>query len=133
MGHRPNAIAATGLSVTGWPGTPVTVTITPRPLPPTIRKGQPIARATITVGNDVTHIRLGASRTVTPPSLALAAHPALTDEPDSEGEVSRRWTSALMVVCGSATAEASRAGPRGATGGARAAPGAGVDCMRRFV
>jgi D-alanyl-D-alanine carboxypeptidase (penicillin-binding protein 5/6) len=65
----PNAIAATGLSVTGWPGTPVTVTITPRPLPPTIRKGQPIARATITVGNDVTHIRLDASRTVTPPSL----------------------------------------------------------------
>ena len=65
----PNAIAATGLSVTGWPGTPVTVTITPRPLPPTIRKGQPIARAAITVGNDVTRIRLGASRTVTPPSL----------------------------------------------------------------
>jgi hypothetical protein len=36
---------------------------------PTIRKGQPIVRATITVGDDVTHIRLDASRTVTPPSL----------------------------------------------------------------
>ena len=28
----PTAIAATGVSVTAWPGTPVTVTVTPRPL-----------------------------------------------------------------------------------------------------
>jgi D-alanyl-D-alanine carboxypeptidase (penicillin-binding protein 5/6) len=65
----PAAVAATGISVTGWPGTPVTVTVTPRPLPPTIGKGQPIARATITVGSEVTHLTLDASRGVTPPSL----------------------------------------------------------------
>ena len=34
----PAAVAATGVSVTGWPGTPVTVTVTPRPLG---ARGQP--------------------------------------------------------------------------------------------
>ncbi len=48
---------------------PVTVTVTPRPLPPAISQGQPIARATITVGSDVAHIILDASRAVTPPSV----------------------------------------------------------------
>lgn len=65
----PDAIAASGISVTGWPGMPVTVTVTPRPLPSAIRKGQPIARATITVGGEIAHILLDASRAVTPPSL----------------------------------------------------------------
>jgi hypothetical protein len=65
----PNAIAASGISVTGWPGMPVTVQVTPRPLPPAIRRGQPIASATITVGSEVARIMLDASRAVTPPSL----------------------------------------------------------------
>ncbi len=65
----PEAIAASGMSVMGWPGMPVTVTVTPRPLPPAISQGQPIARATITVGSDVAHIILDASRAVTPPSV----------------------------------------------------------------
>jgi hypothetical protein len=41
----PEAIAASGMRVTGWPGMPVTVTVTPRPLSPAINQGQPIARA----------------------------------------------------------------------------------------
>jgi len=64
----PQAIAASGIIVTGWPGMPVTVTVTARPLPPAIRRGQPIASATITVGSQVAHIMLDASRAVTPPS-----------------------------------------------------------------
>src|SRR6266700_7438309 len=31
-GAGPAAVAATGISVTAWPGTPVTITVTPRPL-----------------------------------------------------------------------------------------------------
>jgi len=65
----PEAIAASGITVTGWPGMPVTVMVKPRPLPPAIRQGQPIARATITVGSEVARIMLDASRAVTPPSL----------------------------------------------------------------
>ncbi|HUK71288.1 MAG TPA: hypothetical protein VLW50_21385 [Streptosporangiaceae bacterium] len=65
----PAAVAASGLTVTGWPGTPVTVTVTPRSLGGTIRQGEPVARATVTVGRDVSHIMLDASRAVQPPSV----------------------------------------------------------------
>ena len=65
----PAAVAASGVSVTGWPGTPVTVTVTPRSLDQTISQGQPIARATITVGSDVSQITLDASSAVRPPSV----------------------------------------------------------------
>ena len=45
------AVAATGVSVTAWPGTPVTVTVTPRPLAHAISQGQPVAQATVTIGS----------------------------------------------------------------------------------
>ena len=32
VGHRQAAVAATGIAVIAWPGIPVTVTVTPRPL-----------------------------------------------------------------------------------------------------
>ena len=65
----PAAVAATGLTATGWPGTPVMVTVSSRPLARTIRQGQPIALATVTVGSSVSHITLDASRAVRPPSV----------------------------------------------------------------
>src|SRR6266700_7246823 len=58
----PAAVAATGVSVTAWPGTPVTVTVRPRPLGHAISRGQPVARATVTIGGEVGHITLVASR-----------------------------------------------------------------------
>ena len=63
------AVAATGVTATGWPGTPVRVTVAALPLRAGIRPGQPIARATVTVGGSVSHIRLNASRAVPAPSL----------------------------------------------------------------
>lgn len=63
------AVAATGASVTAWPGTPVTVTVTPLPLGHAISRGQPVARATITAGSEVSHITLTASQAAPPPSL----------------------------------------------------------------
>ena len=65
----PAAVAATGVSVTGWPGTPVTVTVTPRPLAHAISQGQPIARATVTVGSQVSKITLDASQAAPAPSI----------------------------------------------------------------
>jgi D-alanyl-D-alanine carboxypeptidase (penicillin-binding protein 5/6) len=65
----PAAVAATGVSVTAWPGTPVTVTVTPLPLEHTIGAGQPVARATVTIGGDVTRITLDASQAVPAPSV----------------------------------------------------------------
>jgi hypothetical protein len=65
----PAAVAATGVSVTAWPGTPVTVTVTPLPLAHAISAGQPVARATVTIGGDVTHITLDASQAVPAPSV----------------------------------------------------------------
>jgi hypothetical protein len=65
----PGAVARSGVTVTGWPGLPVTVTVKPRPLGQAIRLGQPIALATITVGDGIHHLMLHADRTVRPPSL----------------------------------------------------------------
>jgi len=65
----PQAIAASAVTVTGWPGMPVTVTVTHRRLPRAIRRGQPIATATITVGGDTARIALDADRAVNPPPL----------------------------------------------------------------
>jgi D-alanyl-D-alanine carboxypeptidase (penicillin-binding protein 5/6) len=65
----PAAVAATGVSVTAWPGTPVTITVTPRPLGHEISQGQPVAQATVTIGDDVRHITLDASRAVPAPSV----------------------------------------------------------------
>jgi D-alanyl-D-alanine carboxypeptidase (penicillin-binding protein 5/6) len=66
----PAAVAATGVDVTAWPGTPVTVTVTPRPLARAIKAGQPVAQATVTVGSHVSHIILDASQGVPGPSLS---------------------------------------------------------------
>ena len=63
------AVAASAVAVTGWPGMPVTVTVKPSPLGRTISKGQPVARATVAVGSDVSQILLYASSTVRPPSV----------------------------------------------------------------
>ncbi|MGO9080403.1 MAG: D-alanyl-D-alanine carboxypeptidase family protein [Streptosporangiaceae bacterium] len=63
-------VAASGVSVLGWPGMPVTVTVTPtRPLPATVSKGQRLARATVTVGSDVSHIMLNTAAATPAPSL----------------------------------------------------------------
>ena len=65
----PAAVAATGIAVTAWPGTPVTVTVTPRPLGQAIRAGQPVAQAAVTVGSQVRHITLDASQAAPAPSV----------------------------------------------------------------
>jgi serine-type D-Ala-D-Ala carboxypeptidase (penicillin-binding protein 5/6) len=64
----PAAVAATGVSVTAWPGMPVTVAMTPRPLAHAISRGQPVAEDTVTVGNYVSRITLAASQAVPGPS-----------------------------------------------------------------
>jgi D-alanyl-D-alanine carboxypeptidase (penicillin-binding protein 5/6) len=65
----PAAVAATGVSVTAWPGTPVTVTVRPRPLGHAVSQGQPVAQATVTIGSDVHHITLVASQAAPAPSV----------------------------------------------------------------
>ena len=65
----PAAVAATGIAVTAWPGTPVTITVTPRPLGHAIRAGQPVAQAAVTVGSQVRHITLDASQAAPAPSV----------------------------------------------------------------
>ena len=65
----PAAVAATGVSVTAWPGTPVTVTVRPRPLGHAITAGQPVARSTVTIGGEVRHITLVAGRAAPAPPV----------------------------------------------------------------
>jgi serine-type D-Ala-D-Ala carboxypeptidase (penicillin-binding protein 5/6) len=65
----PAAVAATGVSVTAWPGTPVTVTVTPRRLGHAISQGQPVGQATVTIGGEVRHITLVASRAAPAPPV----------------------------------------------------------------
>ncbi len=72
------AVAATGVSVTAWPGTSVTITVTPRPLGHAISQGQPVARATVTIGGEVRHITLVAGPGRAGTAGALAAHPAMS-------------------------------------------------------
>jgi serine-type D-Ala-D-Ala carboxypeptidase (penicillin-binding protein 5/6) len=63
------AVAATGVSVTAWPGTPVTVTVRPRPLGHAISQGQPVAQATVTVGSQVSHVTVDAIQAAPAPSV----------------------------------------------------------------
>jgi serine-type D-Ala-D-Ala carboxypeptidase (penicillin-binding protein 5/6) len=63
------AVAAAGVTVTGWPGMPARVTVTALPLHPGIRQGQPIGRVTVRVAGSVSQIQLNASRAVPAPSL----------------------------------------------------------------
>jgi serine-type D-Ala-D-Ala carboxypeptidase (penicillin-binding protein 5/6) len=65
----PAAVAATGVAVTAWPGTPVTITVTPRPLGHAIRQGQHVAQAAVTVGRQVSHITLVASQAAPAPPV----------------------------------------------------------------
>ena len=65
----PAAVAATGVAVTAWPGTQVTVTVTPRPLAHAISQGQPVAQATVTIGSQVSHVTLDASQAAPGPSV----------------------------------------------------------------
>jgi hypothetical protein len=65
----PAAVAATGVSVIGWPGTPVIVTVTPRPLGHAIRRGQAVAQATVTVGSQVSHVTVDASQAAPAPPI----------------------------------------------------------------
>jgi len=67
--RRARRVAATGVAVTGWPGTPVTVTVTPRPLAHAIRAGQPVAQATVTIGSQVRHITLDPGQAAPAPSV----------------------------------------------------------------
>jgi D-alanyl-D-alanine carboxypeptidase (penicillin-binding protein 5/6) len=66
----PAAVATTGIAVTAWPGTPVTVAVTSRPLGHAISQGQPVAGAAVTVGSEVRHITLDASQAAPAPSLS---------------------------------------------------------------
>jgi len=66
---RSAAVAATGVSVIAWPGTPVTVMVAPRPLAHAISQGQPVAQATVTVGAEVSHITVEASQAAPAPSV----------------------------------------------------------------
>jgi D-alanyl-D-alanine carboxypeptidase (penicillin-binding protein 5/6) len=67
----PTAVAATGVSVTGWSGTPVSVDVKPRPLGHSISAGQPVGRASVTVGGqEVSSVTLAASGAVRSPSLS---------------------------------------------------------------
>ena len=65
----PAAVAVAGVSVIAWPGTPVTIAVTPRTLGHAISQGQPVAQATVTIGGDVQHITLVASRAAPGPSV----------------------------------------------------------------
>ena len=65
----PAAVAATGIAVTAWPGTTVTVKVTPRPLGQAISQGQPVAQAAVTVGSQVRRITLDASQAAPAPSV----------------------------------------------------------------
>jgi serine-type D-Ala-D-Ala carboxypeptidase (penicillin-binding protein 5/6) len=65
----PAVVAAAGIAVTAWPGTPVTVTVTARPLGHAISQGQPVAQAAVTVGSQVRHITLDASQAAPAPSV----------------------------------------------------------------
>jgi len=65
----PAAVAVAGVSVIAWPDTPVTITVTPRTLGHAISQGQPVAQATVTIGGDVHHITLVASRAAPGPSV----------------------------------------------------------------
>ncbi len=65
----PAAVAATGIAVTAWPGTPVTANVTPRPLGQAISQGQPVAQAAVTIGSQVRHITLDASQAAPAPSV----------------------------------------------------------------
>ena len=65
----PAAVKATGIPVTAWPGTPVTITVTPRPLGHAISQGQPVAQAAVTVGSEVRRITLDASQAASAPSV----------------------------------------------------------------
>ena len=67
--QEPAAVAASGVSVTGWPGTPVAVTVTPRPLAHAVAAGQPVASATVTVGGSVSRITLDAGSAAAGPSV----------------------------------------------------------------
>jgi serine-type D-Ala-D-Ala carboxypeptidase (penicillin-binding protein 5/6) len=62
------AVAAAGVSVTAWPGMPVTVVVRPRPLAHAIAAGQPVAQAIVTIGAEVRHITLDASQAAAGPS-----------------------------------------------------------------
>jgi serine-type D-Ala-D-Ala carboxypeptidase (penicillin-binding protein 5/6) len=65
----PAAVAATGVSVTGWPGTPVTVTVKPRPLEHAVSQGQPVAQVTVTAGGDTSQLTVDASQAAPGPSV----------------------------------------------------------------
>jgi serine-type D-Ala-D-Ala carboxypeptidase (penicillin-binding protein 5/6) len=63
------AVAATGVSATAWPGTPVTVTVIPRPLAHAISQGQPVAQAIVAVGGEVRRIAVDAIQAAPGPSV----------------------------------------------------------------
>ena len=55
--------------MTGWPGTPVTVTVTPRPLGQAISQGQPVAGATVTAYRQVSKITIDGRQAAPVPSI----------------------------------------------------------------
>jgi serine-type D-Ala-D-Ala carboxypeptidase (penicillin-binding protein 5/6) len=65
----PSAVTAAGVSVTGWSGTPATVTVVPLPLADRLSDGQPVARAMVTAGGQGGSVPVTATGAVQPPSL----------------------------------------------------------------
>lgn len=61
--------ADSGVAVTGWPGTPVAVTVAGGRLARSVAAGQRVGTATVTVGTQVRHIPLSAVHAVTGPTL----------------------------------------------------------------
>ncbi len=68
-GTTVGAVAATGVSVTDWAGTQVTITLTPRPLAHAISRGQQVGQATVAAGLWIDRVALAASQSARPPSV----------------------------------------------------------------
>jgi D-alanyl-D-alanine carboxypeptidase (penicillin-binding protein 5/6) len=66
---RITAVTATGVSVTAWPGTRVTIAVAPHTLGHAVSRGQPVAQVTVTIGDEVHHTTLDASQSASAPSL----------------------------------------------------------------
>jgi serine-type D-Ala-D-Ala carboxypeptidase (penicillin-binding protein 5/6) len=63
-------VAAAGVSVTGWPGTPVTVSLLPRRLTRSLQDGQAVGTALVSVGGQVSRVPVTTTGALSPPSLS---------------------------------------------------------------
>jgi serine-type D-Ala-D-Ala carboxypeptidase (penicillin-binding protein 5/6) len=64
------AVAAAGASVTGWSGTPVTVSVVPWRLTRSLQDGQAVGTALVSVGGQVSPVPVTITGALPPPSLS---------------------------------------------------------------